>query len=121
MKPRPPASTRTHTLSPPRPPSELQLAPEARDKLENQAARQEDAVAISALEGAGCDILLQRIDAMLGSDRVELDLTLDAGDGAAIAWLHRHGEVLDMHEEDGHLKLPENGRESCRERVCQYV
>ncbi|MFC3678179.1 GTPase HflX [Ferrovibrio xuzhouensis] len=82
-----------------------QLDPEARDNLENQAARQEDAVAISALEGAGCDILLQRIDAMLGSDRVELDLILDAGDGAAIAWLHRHGEVLDMHEEDGHLKL----------------
>jgi GTP-binding protein HflX len=82
-----------------------QLDAEARANLENQAARQEDAVVISALEGAGCDALLQRIDVMLGDDRVELDLTLDAADGAALAWLHRHGEVLDMHEENGHLKL----------------
>lgn len=82
-----------------------QLDPEARETLQNQAARQQDAIVISALEGAGCDALLQRIDGMLGSDRVELAVTLDAGDGAALAWLHRHGEVLDMQEQDGHLKL----------------
>ncbi|MFN4310664.1 MAG: GTPase HflX [Ferrovibrio sp.] len=82
-----------------------QLEPEAREALQNQAARQQDAIVISALEGAGCDTLLQRIDAMLGSDRVELAVTLDAGDGAALAWLHRHGEVLAMQEQDGHLKL----------------
>ncbi len=82
-----------------------QLEPEAREALQNQAARQQDAIVISALEGTGCDALLQRIDAMLGSDRVELAVTLDAGDGAALAWLHRHGEVLGMQEQDGHLKL----------------
>ncbi|WP_374304569.1 GTPase HflX [Ferrovibrio sp.] len=82
-----------------------QLEPEAREALQNQAARQQDAIVISALEGTGCDALLQRIDAMLGDDRVELAVTLDAGDGAALAWLHRHGEVLGMQEQDGHLKL----------------
>lgn len=82
-----------------------QLSPEARSALENQAERQEHAVVISALTGAGCDRLLERIDATLDRDRVEMNVTVDAGDGAAIAWLHRHGEVLGIQEEGGHLKL----------------
>ncbi|MBS4049557.1 MAG: GTPase HflX [Alphaproteobacteria bacterium] len=82
-----------------------QLPLEAREVLQNQAERQENAVLISALTGFGCDTLLQRIDGMLDVDRVEMDVTLDAGDGAAIAWLHRHGEVLEMKEEGGSLKL----------------
>ncbi|WP_341898499.1 GTPase HflX [Ferrovibrio terrae] len=82
-----------------------QLPAEARETLQNQANRQDDVVLISALDGYGCDTLLQRIDAMLDADRVELDVTLDAGDGAAVAWLHRHGEVLQMQEKDGHLTL----------------
>ena len=82
-----------------------QLPADARETLQNQADRQDGVVLISALTGYGCDTLLQRIDATLGSDRVELDVTLDAGDGAALAWLHRHGEVLEMQENDGHLKL----------------
>lgn len=82
-----------------------QLPAEAREMLQNQAERQDNAVLISALTGYGCDTLLERIDGMLDTDRVEMDVTLDAGDGAAIAWLHRHGEVLDMKEEGGSLKL----------------
>ncbi|PJI37877.1 GTPase HflX [Ferrovibrio sp.] len=82
-----------------------QLPPEEREALQNQADRQDTAVLISALNGYGCDTLLERIDGMLDTDRVEIDVTLDAGDGAAIAWLHRHGEVLDMKEEGGSLKL----------------
>jgi len=82
-----------------------QLPAEEREVLQNQAERQENAVLISALTGFGCDTLLQRIDGMLDVDRVEMDVTLDAGDGAAIAWLHRHGEVLEMKEEGGSLKL----------------
>lgn len=82
-----------------------QLPAEMRETVQNQADRQDNAVLISALTGYGCDTLLQRIDGMLDADRVEMDVTLDAGDGAAIAWLHRHGEVLEMTEEGGSLKL----------------
>lgn len=77
----------------------------AREVVLNQAQRQPGVVAISALDGTGCADLLARIDATLADDRVELDVTLDAGDGAAIAWLHRHGEVLGMEEADGNLRL----------------
>jgi GTP-binding protein HflX len=82
-----------------------QLGPEERETLLNQADRQEDVVAISALDGSGCDALLQRIEQRLGDDRVELDLTLAAADGAALAWLHRHGEVRRLTEKDGELHL----------------
>ncbi|QDO98514.1 GTPase HflX [Ferrovibrio terrae] len=82
-----------------------QLPAEMRETVQNQADRQDNAVLISALTGYGCDTLLERIDGMLDADRVEMDVTLDAGDGAAIAWLHRHGEVLEMTEEGGSLKL----------------
>ena len=86
-----------------------QLPAEAHEALQNQAARQtghqDDAVLISALTGYGCETLLHRIDGMLDADRIEMDVTLDAGDGAAIAWLHRHGEVLEMKEDGGCLKL----------------
>jgi GTP-binding protein HflX len=82
-----------------------QLPAETREAVQNQADRQDNAVLISALTGFGCNTLLERIDGMLDADRVEMDVTLDAGDGAAIAWLHRHGEVLEMKEEGGSLKL----------------
>ena len=74
-------------------------------KLAEHLFRQESGKLVSALTGYGCDTLLQRIDDRLASDRVEIDVTLDAGDGAAIAWLHRHGEVLEMQEKDGRLSL----------------
>jgi len=34
-----------------------------------------------------------------------MTVTLDAGDGATLAWLHRHGEVLGRKGEDGQVTL----------------
>ena len=31
-------------------------------------------------------------------------LVVDAGDGAAISWLHRHTEVLDKHLDEGRYR-----------------
>ena len=60
----------------------------------NQTARRSDAVAISAVTGEGCPALIAVLDASLNAARRVVSITLDVADGAAIAWLYRHGEVL---------------------------
>jgi GTP-binding protein HflX len=63
-------------------------------------ARRSDAVAVSAVTGEGCDDLLARL-AELVDDGPLLTLTLDAADGEGLAWLYRHGRVLERCERDG--------------------
>ena len=49
---------------------------------------------VSALTGEGLDELLARIESVLAAGRVRFELDLDAADGAGLAWLHAHTEVL---------------------------
>jgi GTP-binding protein HflX len=49
---------------------------------------------VSALTGQGLDELLARIESTLAAGRVRFELNLDAADGAGLAWLHAHTEVL---------------------------
>ena len=65
-----------------------------RQALEARCAGNADAVAVSALAGTGRAALLALIDRKLSHGRRVLDLDVDLGDGAALAWLYRHGEVL---------------------------
>jgi GTP-binding protein HflX len=51
-------------------------------------------VLLSALTGAGLDTLNTEIETRIAAARQLLNLSLDAADGAAIAWLHRNAEVL---------------------------
>jgi len=81
------------------------LTPDALAQAQNQAIRQPDVLCISAVTGAGTEALLRHVDALLGSSRVRLSLTLPAADGAGLAWLHRHGEVHDLREESGQLHV----------------
>jgi GTP-binding protein HflX len=68
-------------------------------------ARRSDAVAVSAVTGEGCDDLLARL-AELVDDGPLLTLTLDAADGEGLAWLYRHGRVLERHDgKDGSVRL----------------
>ena len=53
-----------------------------------------DRVAVSAATGEGCAVLVERIEQMLGRADLCLHYRLDAGEGAALAWLHRHGRVM---------------------------
>jgi GTP-binding protein HflX len=62
--------------------------------LQAQAARRDDVIAISALGGEGVDQLKRRVADIFNSGNKPRSITLDASDGAAIAWLHSHGEVL---------------------------
>ncbi len=73
--------------------------PAARERAESLVARRDRTLAMSALSGEGCDDLLSLIDAELAAAREIVDLEVDLADGGAIAWLYRHGEVLDR--EDG--------------------
>ncbi len=65
------------------------------------------AVAVSALSGAGVNDLLARFEAAMTRDNIELKLTLDVAQGADLAWIYRHADVLDRQQraEKIHLKL----------------
>src|ERR1700743_2182660 len=52
------------------------------------------AVAISAVTGDGLETLLARFEAEVSRDNISLNLHLDAADGAGLAWIYRHAEVL---------------------------
>ncbi|MCP4029437.1 MAG: GTPase HflX [Sphingomonas sp.] len=64
-----------------------------------EAARRDDVVALSALDGEGVDQLSAQVAAKLTAGHRRYWITLPAGDGAGAAWLHAHGEVLGQEEE----------------------
>lgn len=72
------------------------LDDERREALNAEAARRDDVVAISALTGEGVDLLVETVADRLTVGHRRYQVALDAGDGAAAAWLHAHGEVLDQ-------------------------
>lgn len=67
---------------------------DARDEVLGAAQRHPDVVALSAMTGEGVDTLRRAIsNRMTEGSRVHM-LTLPSSDGALLAWLHEHGEVL---------------------------
>jgi GTP-binding protein HflX len=86
--------------------------------IENQVAREPDMVALSALDGSGCDRLLAAIDRRLSENRHIVDLDVDLADGAAIAWLYRHGEILERRDEgmEAHLVVALDAADEARFR-----
>jgi GTP-binding protein HflX len=81
------------------------LSPEQRDVLRNQASRSAATVPISAVTGEGLDALVRLLDERITTGREVLDVTLESSDGASIAWLYRHGEVLSRADADGSTRL----------------
>ncbi|MGQ0677651.1 MAG: GTPase HflX [Rhodospirillales bacterium] len=67
---------------------------EAKAKLKAQAKRSPGTVALSAATGEGCEALAALIDARLKAGREVTEFDIPVADGASIAWLYRHGEVL---------------------------
>ena len=74
------------------------LSPDERPLLANLTARNPDQVLLSAMTGEGCDRLLALLDARLAAAREVVDVTVEPADGATLAWLYRHGEVLGREE-----------------------
>jgi GTP-binding protein HflX len=63
------------------------------------AVRDDGAIPVSALTGEGLPALLFAIDRRLDAQLVTLTCDVSVSDGAKLAWLYRHGEVV--HRQDG--------------------
>ena len=62
----------------------------------------DDAVAVSALTGDGLRKLLAAIDTRISGGMEQADYVLPSADGARLAWLYQHGEVVERQDaEDG--------------------
>jgi len=59
-----------------------------------RAAQDPTVALVSALTGEGVDDLKRHLADILGKSHRRYELELDASEGAALAWLHAHGEVL---------------------------
>ena len=64
-----------------------------------QVPERDGCVPVSAITGEGLPSLLQAIDSRLSARMEKADYHLPSSDGARIAWLYEHGEVL--RREDG--------------------
>jgi GTP-binding protein HflX len=76
------------------------LQPDERQRVERLAASDRALVALSAWIGDGMDRLLERFDQRLAAGRGIASYRLDSANGAALAWLYAHGEVVSRRDDD---------------------
>ncbi len=81
------------------------LAGERGEALRAEAAGREDIVLVSALTGEGVDALQTAMSARLTAGRRMRSVTLDASDGASLAWLHQNGDVVSQVEQEGQIEV----------------
>jgi GTP-binding protein HflX len=81
------------------------LPEEAREGLLDGNAKGKNAVAVSALTGVGASALLARFESIVTHDNIGATLTLEASDGAGLAWAYRHAEVVDRRERAANIVL----------------
>ena len=79
---------------------------EARDRVIGDARRANPpAITVSAVTGEGCDELLALVAEMV-DEAPAVEITATAAQGAAVAWLYRHGRVLEREtQDDGGTRL----------------
>ncbi len=77
------------------------LDPEEASRVAELAKRHNDQFAISALTGEGCDEVLAEIDRLLAARREVVEVSVPESDGASVAWLYEHGDVLERRSEEG--------------------
>ena len=81
------------------------LDDDAAERVRELAERRGDVMLLSAITGQGVDGLQRVISAQLTSGAQIHQLRLPLSDGAAIAWLHEHGEVIGSTAEDGEMQI----------------
>ena len=63
------------------------------------------AIAVSAITGEGLPALALAIDARIAAGMDEADYSIAHTDGARLAWLYQHGEVLDREDADEAVRV----------------
>lgn len=62
-------------------------------------------IPVSAVSGEGVENLLSAVDEELARSQRVCEFVLPSGDGAAIAWLYRHGDVQRRQDDDDRVSL----------------
>ncbi len=75
------------------------------DLLDGAASPREGAVLVSAITGAGTADLQAVIDRRIAAGMEEAEYALRPEDGARIAWLYQHGEVIGRADGEGAVRL----------------
>jgi len=78
---------------------------ESRQVLGHRVARGNGQVLASALTGEGVAELLAAVDRHLAKSARTVTLSVALDDGAALAWLYDHGQVLERRDDAGHAHL----------------
>ncbi len=81
------------------------LSEDQRAALKNQARRNRDTAPVSAATGEGCDELVALFDERLDGGRRAVRLSVPLTDGATLAWLYRHGEILERADDEAEAHL----------------
>ncbi len=84
--------------------------------IANVPLRDDTGIAVSALTGEGLPALLSAIDRRLAEQLITLVCDIPVADGAKLAWLYRHGEVMVRHdgEEMVHVEVRMNEADRAR-------
>jgi GTP-binding protein HflX len=103
--------------------NKIDLLDETRDALVNQAQRNEEVVALSAVTGEGCDGLLALVAGRLDSSTRAVRIEVPLSDGKTLAWLYERGEVLGRRDDEqaAHLSVKLSDADLGRLRHRQRV
>jgi GTP-binding protein HflX len=69
------------------------------------ASETDSAMVVSAITGEGLPELLAALDARLSANLEIVSYAIPSQDGARLAWLYRHGEVIERADEDGDVRV----------------
>lgn len=70
------------------------------EEVLNQARRDDKVITLSAVTGEGTGVLLNRLDETLAAERVVLSFDIKLEDGASLAWLYQHGDVVTRSDDE---------------------
>jgi len=60
---------------------------------------------LSAATGEGCETLTAAIDTRITENHRIVEIALPHNDGASLAWLYDHGDVIERRDEDDAVHL----------------